>query len=397
METKTTGRYFYTMRKKIAGLLIIAAVIAVVPVPKAEAAPAVSAPGTSAAAVILFDARGGTVLYERHADDRRLIASTTKILTALVVLENNGLDDEVLIKPEHTRAEGSSIYLRPGETVTVRELLYGLMLASGNDAATALAYHTAGSIENFSEMMNERARELGCKNSSFTNPHGLDGQDHYSTARDLAIIMAEAMRNEEFRNIASTKNITFGNRSFRNHNRLLREYDGLNGGKTGFTRAAGRTLVTSAERDGMLLICVTLSAPDDWDDHTALYDWAFSNFQGFSISRSDTKYVTLPVISGIRDTVAARPGQDFFVIVPKADEITTEINAPRFVYADVIRGARAGSVIVRNNGEKVTEIPLVYSENIALDESQRLRPMEKIRRGWDIANRHGRRGFDGNY
>ena len=384
------------MRKTIALILIIAAIIAVTPASNAEAAPTptVSPPGTSAAAVILFDARGGTVLYERHADDKRLIASTTKILTALVALENNAIDDEVPIRPEHTRVEGSSIYLRPGETVTVRELLFGLMLNSGNDAATALAYHTSGSVEDFTRLMNERARQLGCENSNFTNPHGLDGSEHYSTARDLAIIMAAAMQNEEFRNITSTKTITIGNRSFRNHNRLLREYDGLNGGKTGFTRAAGRTLVTSAERDGMLLICVTLSAPDDWDDHTALYDWAFSQFRGFEINRSDTEYVTLPVISGIRDTVSARPNQDFFTIALRTDELTTEIQAPRFVYAGVIRGARAGRIIVRNNGEIVAQIPLVYSENVTLDESQRLTPLEKMRRGWDMANRHGRRGFE---
>ena len=147
----------------------------------------------------------------------------------------------------------------------------------------------------------------------------------------------------------------------------------------------------------MLLICVTLSAPDDWNDHTALYDWAFNNFQGFEISRNDTKYMTLPVISGIRDTVTARPNRDFFIIVPKGDEPTTEIQAPRFVYASVIKGARAGRVIVRNNGTQVAEIALVYSENVALDASQRLSPMEQIRRGLNIVSKRGLRGFDGNY
>ncbi|MCL2401331.1 MAG: D-alanyl-D-alanine carboxypeptidase [Oscillospiraceae bacterium] len=377
------------MKKTIAMLLIITALYIYIPAVDSQAAPLPPAPGTSAAAVILFDAIGGTVLYERHADDRRLIASTTKILTTLVALENNALDEAVHIKPEHTNVIGSSIYLRQGEVVTVRELLYGTMLASGNDAATALAYHTSGSVEDFTKLMNARAQELGAVNSSFTNPHGLDGDNHYSTARDLAMIMAEAMQNEEFRKIASTKNITIGSRSFTNHNRLLREYDDLVGGKTGFTRAAGRTLVTAAERDGMLLVCVTLSAPDDWDDHTSLYDWAFSQFQGFRINSSDTKYVTMPVISGTRDMVSARPSIDFFLLARKSDDLTIAIEAPRFVYAGVIRGARAGRIIVKNNGEPVSEIPLVYTENVTLDESERLRGWEKIRWAWYFANSRG--------
>ncbi|MCL2408041.1 MAG: D-alanyl-D-alanine carboxypeptidase [Oscillospiraceae bacterium] len=377
------------MKKAISILLSIAALYVYVPVTASQAVPLTQVPGTSAAAVMLFDAIGGTVLYERNADDRRLIASTTKILTALVALENNGLDEEVHIMPEHTNVIGSSIYLRPGEIVTVRELLYGTMLASGNDAATALAYHTSGSVEEFTELMNSRARGLGAVNSSFTNPHGLDGENHYSTARDLAVIMAEAMQNEEFRKIASTKNISIGGRSFRNHNRLLREYDGLVGGKTGFTRAAGRTLVTSAERDGMLLVCVTLSAPDDWDDHTALYDWAFNRFQGFRINSTDTKYVTLPVMSGTRDIVSARPATDFFLLAQKSDNLAIEVEVPRFVYAGVIRGARAGRIIVKNNGEQIAEIPLVYTENVPIDESVRLSGREKLRWAWRFANSRG--------
>ena len=379
------------MKKRIASLLIIAAAILAIFKPGGAAAETVregvnSPPRTSAAAVILFDAIGGTVLHERHADDKRLIASTTKILTALVALENNNLDEKVLIRPEYVGVEGSSIYLRAGETVTVRELLYGIMLRSGNDAATALAYHTSGSVEKFTELMNERARELGSVNSNFTNPHGLDGQNHFSTARDLAIIMSAAMQNEEFRKISSTKSITIGNRTLRNSNRLLREYEWLVGGKTGFTRAAGRTLVTSAERDGMLLVCVTLNAPGDWADHRALYDWAFDQFQSFRVNRSDMKFVTLPVISGMRELVNARPAEDFFLIAPRKDTITMDIEAPRFVYAGVIRGARAGHVVVRQNGEQIARIPLVYSENVELDESVRLTRWEGLRKSLRLPN-----------
>ena len=375
------------MRKTIAILLIVLALAVYFPVPGVRAVS--SAPGTSATSVILFDAVGGTVLYERNANARSLIASTTKILTALVVLENKGLDDEVLIEPAHVGIHGSSIYLRAGETVTVRELLYGLMLASGNDAATALAYFTAGSVENFADMMNRKAAQLGCVNSSFENPHGLDGPKHFSTAHDLAVIMAAALENQDFRKIASTKTITIGNRSFRNHNRLLWEYDYLIGGKTGFTRAAGRTLVTSAERDGMTLVCVTLSAPNDWADHTALYDWAFSQFQSIRVNRSDTSSVALPVISGARDTVSVRPAMDFSLIGAKTDTLTIDVELPRFVYAGVIRGARAGRLVIRKNGEIAAEIPLVYTESVPIDESIRLTTLERMRRALQFANSRG--------
>ena len=375
------------MRKIIAPLLILAALAVYIPATEARAVSSV--PGTSAESVILFDAAGGTVLHERNADARSLIASTTKILTALVVLENRKLDDKVPIKPEYTGVEGSSIYLQAGETVTVRELLYGLLLASGNDAATALACFTAGSAESFAGMMNKKARELGCTGSNFTNPHGLDSREHYSTARDLAKIMSAAMENEAFREISSTKTITIGSRSFRNHNRLLWEYDGLIGGKTGFTRAAGRTLVTCAERGGMTLVCVTLSAPNDWDDHTALYDWAFSQFKAIRVNRSDTGYAALPVISGTQNTVSVRPGMDFYCIGAKTDTLAVEIEAPRFVYAGVIRGARAGRVVVRKNGETAAEIPLVYSETVAVDESVRLSAWEKIKWTWRFPNGRG--------
>ncbi len=232
-------------------------------------------PDTSAQAYIVLETETGRALTEKNADEPMLIASTTKIMTALLVIEDGGLDETVTVEPAWTGIEGSSMYLYPGQELTVRELLTGLMLASGNDAATALACLTEGSEEAFAERMNERAEALGCGHTHFSNASGLDAEDHYSTARDLAVITAEAIRNETFCEIVSCPSATIGGNTFTNHNRLLTECPGVFGVKTGYTQAAGRTLVTCCERDGETLVCVTLSDPDDWADHTALYDWAY--------------------------------------------------------------------------------------------------------------------------
>ena len=238
---------------------------------------AVEPPETSAASYILMDAETGQTLAAANESEQRLIASTTKIMTALIVLEQCDPDEEVEIRSDWTGIEGSSMYLEEGQTMTVRDLLFGLLLASGNDAAVALACITAGDVASFSELMNKRAAELGCENTHFVNPHGLDADGQYSCARDLAVIAREAIQDEEFRTIVSTLSTPVGGMVLTNHNRLLRECEGVFGIKTGYTKAAGRTLVTCCERSGVTLICVTLSDPDDWNDHAALYDWAYDN------------------------------------------------------------------------------------------------------------------------
>jgi D-alanyl-D-alanine carboxypeptidase (penicillin-binding protein 5/6) len=187
------------------------------------------------------------------------------------------------------------MYLKPGETLTVGDLLYGLMLASGNDAAAALALYVAGGVDAFAELMNGKAAALGCTGSHFVNPHGLDADGHYSTARDLWRIAREAMNNETFRAIVSTKYISAAGRSLNNHSRLLWSCPGAVGLKTGYTESAGRSLVSSAERGGMRLICVTLSDPDDWDDHTNLYDWAYGHYRLVCVPADGGTYGTLPV------------------------------------------------------------------------------------------------------
>ena len=372
------------MKKAIITVLIITLVAAAIPVTHAAASP-----GTSAASAILFDAAGKSVLYQSNIDQRMRIASTTKIMTALVVLDNCRLDAVVEIKPEYAGIEGSSMYIKAGEQLTVLELLYGLMLPSGNDAAVALACYVSGSVENFAAMMNSRAQALGCENSNFKNPHGLDADGHYSTARDLALITAEAMKYSAFCDIISTKQVTIAGRVLENHNRLLWRYDGMLGGKTGYTKSSGRSLVTCAMRDGMRLICVTLNDPDDWDDHTALYDWAFGEFQCVTLSKSDLRYISLPVISGVQGTVSVRPADDFAYVCKKTEKLDLTVETPHFVYAGVIKGARAGNIIVRKNGETVAEVPLVFSENVMVDGEIKLSGWERLKWSWYFANSRG--------
>ena len=227
----------------------------------------------SATAAVLMDADMGQVLYEKNGDRQMLIASTTKIMTALVVLEHAAPDDVITVTPDHM-AEGSSMYLRAGETVRVEELLYGLLLCSGNDAALALT-ECAGGLTPFVAMMNEKAAALGMAHTSFANPNGLDADGHYSTARDMAVLAAAAVENPTFRRICSSRSVTIGQRTMENHNRLLRQVEGCVDLKTGYTRAAGRTLVSCTERDGCRLVAVTLQDGNDWADHAALYDYGF--------------------------------------------------------------------------------------------------------------------------
>ena len=231
----------------------------------------------SAAAAVLMDADSGRLLYEKNGEKRMLIASTTKLMTALVALEQGGLQQEITVTGGHM-AEGSSMYLRPGEKLTLETLLYGLLLSSGNDAALAVTECMGGAVP-FVARMNEKAAELGMENTHFANPNGLDDEAHYSTAEDMAKLAAAAMDDPVLRRVASTRTARIGGRTLTNHNKLLSKVEGCVGLKTGYTRAAGRTLVSCAERDGVRLVAVTLQDGDDWNDHASLYE------QGFRVLR----------------------------------------------------------------------------------------------------------------
>ena len=228
---------------------------------------------TSASAAVLMDADTGQVLFDHNGGRRMLIASTTKIMTALVALERASPTDVITVKQEHM-TEGSSMYLKPGERVTVEELLYGLLLCSGNDAALAVT-ECAGGLEPFVALMNEKAAALGMADTHFANPNGLDDEEHYSTARDMAQLARAAVNEPTLLRMASTRQASIGGRTLTNHNKLLGRMEGCLGLKTGYTKAAGRTLVSCAEKDGRRLVAVTLRDGDDWNDHEALYRWGF--------------------------------------------------------------------------------------------------------------------------
>ncbi len=266
---------------------------------------AASVPGTSAQSSVLLEANERKVLCAKNADAKMAMASTTKIMTALVAVEHCPVSKEITVAPDAVGVEGSSVYLFAGEVLTLSDLLYSLLLASANDAAAAIAIEIGGSIEGFCELMNAKARELGLTSTNFTNPHGLYDEEHYTTAHELAIITAEALSNDTLRNIFATKKITVtpprGNaRVLVNHNKMLSLYPGAIGVKTGFTKKSGRCLVSAAERDGLTLICVTLNAPDDWRDHTALLDWGFDSFNMTELCRAGQLSFSLPVAPSIR-------------------------------------------------------------------------------------------------
>ncbi len=313
------------------------------------------APDNAAAACILLEAESGRTLYEKNADEPMLIASTTKIATALCVLSLCSPDESVEIRPEWTGIEGSSMYLAAGERYTVRELLGGLMLASGNDAAVALACHAAGSTAAFAVRMNALAKELGCEHTHFTNPSGLDDEEHYSTARDLARIARCAMENEELRVLMSSRSVTIHGSTYYNHNKLLGSCEGVFGVKTGYTMAAGRTLVSCCEREGMTLICVTLRDPDDWNDHRALYDWGYANWRRQTLTPAEMR---IPLIGGAEETLAVRAAGGVTLPLCDTDETRFAYELPRFVFAGVQEGETLGRAVLYVNGERFAETAL---------------------------------------
>lgn len=320
--------------------------------------------GISAERGILMDATTNRVLYEKNADARSLIASTTKIMTALLVCEQCNVLDRVRIPKMAVGVEGSSMYLREGEVMTVQELLYGLMLHSGNDAAVALAVYCGGTVEGFAEMMNDKAHRLGLTGTHFENPHGLDSPGHYSTPRDMAVLAAYAMENPIFLQTVSTKTVSAAGRVLRNHNKLLWRIDGADGVKTGYTKAAGRILVSSVTRQGRRLIAVTMNAPDDWNDHAFLIE---DGFKGFTINRIISKgdiVGCVEVAGGTERNVQLLANEDFSYALADNEQVQTVIEGTGFVYAPTARGQEAGYLHICVDGVPVGKIQLVYSDTV---------------------------------
>ena len=324
----------------------------------------IEADAVSAQKAYVLDAVSGRVLYEKNATERSLIASTTKIMTALIVCERCNVLDRMRIPKEAVGIEGSSMYLQEGEVLTLQELLYGLMLSSGNDAAVALAIYCGGTVEGFAELMNDKARNLGLTGTHFENPNGLDSPGHYSTAKDLAKLAAYAMENPIFYKTVSTKNVKAGERYLTNHNKLLWRVEGADGVKTGFTKAAGRILVSSATREGRRLIAVTIDDPDDWDDHAALLEEGFSRYTVQRVVTTGEYVDTIEVVGGENHKVQVLAAENFDYALAPDERPQLALPGPGFVYAPAVEGADAGYAYVLIEGKAVGKVPVVYGATI---------------------------------
>ena len=321
----------------------------------------------SAKSVCLIEADSRRILYGKNENIRMPMASTTKIMTAIVALESGiSLSTEILVPKEAVNIEGSSLYLAEGEKITFESLLYGLLLCSANDAAIAIAILVAGSVDGFVTEMNIKASELGLSNTHFENPHGLYDDNHYTTAFDLANLMAYCMKNDVFALISGCEKKVFpkgddGTRVMINHNKLLRENMGIISGKTGFTKKSGRCLVSCAQQNQLNLICVTLNAPDDWNDHKKLYDFGFSNYKKVNF---DTVSFNIPLISGQKTEITVA-SEDISLLVPvDYENIEMIIESPRFLFAGLKKGNQIGKVIYRYNGKILASSPLVLLEDV---------------------------------
>ena len=335
----------------------------------------------SAGSAILYDGQTGRVLFEKQPDKQSLIASTTKIMTALVVCEQSNVLDRVRIMPEAVGIEGSSMYLKEGEVLTVQDLLYGLMLHSGNDAAVALAIYCGGTVEGFAELMNDKAHRLGMNSTHFVNPNGLDTPGHYSTARDMAVLAAYAMENPIFSKTVSTKTVNIGSRTLRNHNKLLWLLEGADGVKTGFTKAAGRILVSSCTRQGRRLIAVTMNDRNDWQDHQQLMEDGFADFSLQQIVTAGDCLGTIPIISGEADEVALLANEDFSYALSETEQPHIVLSKPGFAYAPVVQGQEAGFAYVCLGEKAVGKIPLVYGQTIETKNVKQPSVWEKLFKG----------------
>ena len=332
--------------------------------------------GISAQAYVLMAADTGKVLLSKNGDEKRPIASTTKIMTTLLCLESGGLDDWFVVDPEAIRVEGSSMGLQEGDVVTKRMLCYGMLLPSGNDAANATAVRLAGSIPEFAKLMNARAARIGMTHTCFVTPSGLDAEGHGASARDMGLLARTAMQNPDFRAICSQSRteVCFGNppynRWLKNTNKLLTMYEGVVGVKTGFTDAAGRCLVSFCERDGVSLLCVTLHAKDDWNDHMKLYDYGFAHVVSQPVEPPDA--LSVSVVGGTADTVALRTRDPLSVGTDNGDlrQLTVQVQVEPFLYAPVPENARVGNLAYYYEGRHVADVPLYTVDAVAAQEQE---------------------------
>lgn len=335
----------------------------------------------SAVSAIVIEAQTGTVLYEKNADERRAMASTTKIMTALLTIEAGDLDREFTVDPLAIMVEGTSMGLREGDRVSRRDLLYGILLPSGNDAANAAAVSVSGSISAFVKLMNEKAQQLGLTDTHFVTPSGLDADGHYTTARELAKLTAYAMRDETFREVVSCRSaqVEFGNppymRTLYNSNKMLARYDGAVGVKTGFTDNARRCLVSAAERDGAMLIAVTLNAGDDWNDHTKMLDYGFTQVSAVPLDVSCDSRVAA---AGTGESVGVYAHADTLALTAQQrGRLQRRVLLPGFVYGGIEKGCRLGEIQFILDGNVVKSCPL-YADSTIQPPDEELSLLQRI-------------------
>ncbi len=319
-------------------------------------------------AAVLIDAQSGRVLFEHNSDKKLPMASTTKIMTALLALEEENLDTYFTVNSTAIKVEGSSMGLKEGDRVTLRILAAGMLLASGNDAANAAAVKISGSVKAFVGRMNERAKELGMENTSFETPSGLDGENHFSTARDMAVLAREALKNPNFAAICSktSMQLSYGDppydRWLSNHNKLLKTLEGATGVKTGFTEKSGRCLVSSAERNGVSLICVTLGCPDDWNYHKNIYKEYFGKLEAVKFE-AVTKEI--PLCADETKTVEIKSNPITIALLPEEKErVEAVFSLPKFTFLPAKKGKTVGKIIYYLDGEILAENPLFINEEI---------------------------------
>ncbi len=325
----------------------------------------------SAQAYVLYCVENSEVILSHNENVLMRPASTTKIMTSLLALEASKIEDPIVEFDESMIAEGSSMYLKIGDTVHLSDLAVGMMMASGNDAANATAITMSENLENFSDLMNSRAREIGMENTNFVTPSGLDDENHYSTAYDMALLMSTALENEAFCEIAKNKEMTVSfltpqkQVTYQNHNRLLSLYEYCIGGKTGYTKSAGRCLVTASRKDGVTLVCVTLNAPSDWEDHQKMYDYGFERYCAIDSDDSGGIF-TADIVGGLKDevTLYAKNTDKAVVKIEDKDRVQRTVYIPPFLYAPVYSGRSVGMVVYTLDDKVIAQNPLYPSVDI---------------------------------
>ena len=339
-------------------------------------------PEVSAQSAVVLTADTGAVLFEKDGHTPRPVASTTKIMTALLALEaaQERGDPLVDITQEMVAVEGSSMGLQAGDSISLTGLAAGMLLASGNDAANAAALYLDASLESFAARMNQRAAVLGMEDTHFVTPSGLDGEDaqglgHLSTAYDMALLARAALEDQAFRQLCSSPSLAVEfaepvkRVTYTNHNKLLTQYQGCVGVKTGFTKEAGRCLVSAAERDGALLIAVTLNAPNDWQDHTALLDYGFSQVEPYQLAGGDVR-LTVPVVGSPVEVVSLRGSNGGEVTLPlgQGPQVERVVRVPKFLYAPVEAGEQMGEICWYLEGQLLGSAPLIAAGAAPLQE-----------------------------